>query len=60
MSEKQKIHRFTDLRRLVTRLRDDLDGGGQNFVLLYAYNVRFLVVATGAAESHSYCPPAWT
>jgi len=38
MSEKPKIHRFTDMRRLVTRLRDDLNGGGQDFVLLYAYN----------------------
>jgi AAA domain len=38
MSEKSKIHRFTDMRRLVTRLRDDLNGGGQDFVLLYAYN----------------------
>jgi hypothetical protein len=38
MSEKAKIHRFTDMRRLVTRLRDDLNGGGQDFVLLYAYN----------------------
>lgn len=38
MSDKPKIHRFTDLRRLVARLRDDLNGGGQDFVLLYAYN----------------------
>ena len=38
MSEKPKIHRFTDMRRLVARLRDDLNGGGQDFVLLYAYN----------------------
>lgn len=38
MSDKPKVHRFTDLRRLVTRLRDDLNGGGQEFVLLYAYN----------------------
>lgn len=38
MSDKQKIHRFPNLRRLVTRLRDDLNGGGQDFVLLYAYN----------------------
>jgi hypothetical protein len=26
------------MRRLVTRLRDDLNGGNQDFVLLYAYN----------------------
>lgn len=38
MSEKVKIHRYTSLRGLVTRLRDDLNGGGQDFVLLYAYN----------------------
>jgi hypothetical protein len=38
MSEKPKIHRFTSLRGLVTRLRDDLNGGNQDFVLLYAYN----------------------
>jgi hypothetical protein len=35
---KPKIYRFADLKRLVTRLRDDLNGGGQDFVLLYAYN----------------------
>lgn len=38
MSEKVKIHRYTSLRGLVNRLRDDLNGGGQDFVLLYAYN----------------------
>lgn len=38
MSEKAKIYRYTTLRGLVTRLRDDLNGGGQDFVLLYAYN----------------------
>ncbi len=38
MSDKPKIHRFTDLRRLAARLRDDLNGGGQDFLLLYAYN----------------------
>jgi wobble nucleotide-excising tRNase len=38
MSNKETTHRFTDLRRLVTRLRDDLNGGDQDFVLLYAYN----------------------
>lgn len=38
MSDKPKIHRFTDIRRLAARLRDDLNGGGQDFVLLYAYN----------------------
>ena len=38
MSEKPKIHRFTSLRNLATRLRDDLNGGNQDFVLIYAYN----------------------
>ncbi|ANH95981.1 anticodon nuclease [Pseudomonas koreensis] len=38
MSEKTKIHRYTSLRGMVNRLRDDLNGGGQDFVLLYAYN----------------------
>lgn len=38
MSEKIKINRFTSLRRLAARLRDDLNGGSQDFVLLYAYN----------------------
>ena len=38
MSEKPKIHRFASLRNLATRLRDDLNGGNQDFVLLYAYN----------------------
>jgi hypothetical protein len=38
MSEKPKIHRFSSLSRLATRLRDDLNGGNQDFVLLYAYN----------------------
>jgi hypothetical protein len=38
MRERTKIHRFTDMRRLVIRLRDDLTSGNQDFVLLYAYN----------------------
>jgi hypothetical protein len=38
MSERPKIHRFTSLRGLATRLRDDLNSGNQDFVLLYAYN----------------------
>jgi AAA domain len=38
MSDKPKIHRFSDLKRLADRLRDDLNGGEQDFVLLYAYN----------------------
>ncbi len=38
MSGNQKIQRFENLQKLVTRLRDDLNGGNQDFVLLYAYN----------------------
>src|SRR6185369_6988924 len=38
MSDKPKVHHYSDMRRLVARLRDDLNGGGQDFVLLYAYN----------------------
>ena len=38
MSGKPKIHRFATLQKLVTRLRDDLTSGNQDFVMLYAYN----------------------
>jgi AAA domain len=38
MSDKQKIYSFKSLKNLVTRLRDDLNGGNQDYVLLYAYN----------------------
>lgn len=38
MSGKPKIYRFSDMRKLVNRLRDDLTSGNQNFVILYAYN----------------------
>lgn len=38
MSGGPTVHRYRSLRRLVQRLRDDLNGGGQDFVLLYAYN----------------------
>lgn len=38
MSGNQKIQRFANLKKLVERLRDDLNGGNQDFVLLYAYN----------------------
>lgn len=30
--------KYSSINRLVQRLRGDLNGGGQNFVLLYAYN----------------------
>ena len=32
------VYRYPSLLELVTRLRDDFHSGGQNFVLLYAYN----------------------
>ena len=32
------IYRCKSIQKLVQRLRDDLNGGGQSFVLLYAYN----------------------
>ena len=38
MSGNQKIQRLENLQKLVSRLRDDLNGGNQDFVLLYAYN----------------------
>lgn len=38
MSGKPKIHRFPNMRKLASRLRDDLISGGQDFVMLYAYN----------------------
>jgi len=38
MSGRPQTHTYTSLKRLSQRLRDELNGGGQNFVLLYAYN----------------------
>jgi len=38
MSGQPAIYRFSSLERLVSRLRDDFRSGGQDFVLLYAYN----------------------
>ena len=38
MSDQPKIYHFPSLDRLVVRLRDDFVSGGQDFVLLYAYN----------------------
>jgi hypothetical protein len=38
MSEKPKIRSFASLRSVATRLRDDVNGGNQDFVLIYAYN----------------------
>ncbi|MHA3055369.1 anticodon nuclease [Acinetobacter sp. ANC 4633] len=38
MSSTRNIRKFTTLSRLVTCLRDDLNGGANNFLLIYAYN----------------------
>lgn len=38
MSGRPRVQTYQSMRRLVQRLRDDLNGGGQDFVLLYAYN----------------------
>jgi wobble nucleotide-excising tRNase len=38
MSAKLKIYTYKSMQSLVVRIRDDLNGGGQNFVLIYAYN----------------------
>lgn len=38
MSQEPKIHKYTKQRGVVTRLRDDFKSGGNDFVLLYAYN----------------------
>ncbi|WP_137936502.1 AAA family ATPase [Chitinivorax sp. B] len=38
MSDQQKIFRFASFDRLVARLRDDFHSGGQDYLLLYAYN----------------------
>lgn len=38
MSQQTKIYRYKSLRPLVTRLRDDFKSGGNDFVLLFAYN----------------------
>ena len=38
MSGKPKTHTYQSMRRLVQKLRDDLTGGNQDFILLYAYN----------------------
>ncbi|MEO5712625.1 MAG: AAA family ATPase [Luteolibacter sp.] len=38
MSGQPTIYQFPSFDRLVTRLRDDFQSGGHDFVLLYAYN----------------------
>ena len=38
MSNVVKVQGFSSLKKLVTRIRDDFTGGGQDFVLLYAFN----------------------
>lgn len=37
-TRKIKVQKVTTLNKLVIRLRDDLNGGGNNFLLIYAYN----------------------
>jgi wobble nucleotide-excising tRNase len=36
--DKPRIYKYKSIRPLVQRIRDDLNSGRQNFVLLYAYN----------------------
>jgi AAA domain len=38
MSGTRTVYTYRSIGRLVQRLRDDLNGGAQDFVLLYAYN----------------------
>jgi wobble nucleotide-excising tRNase len=38
MNGKHILRTYRSIRRLTQRLRDDLNGGNQDFVLLYAYN----------------------
>jgi hypothetical protein len=38
MSGKPTVYQYHTMLRLVQRLRDDLNGGNQDFVLLFAYN----------------------
>jgi hypothetical protein len=38
MSGKPKVNTYQSMPRLVKKLRDDLNGGGPEFVLLYAFN----------------------
>lgn len=38
MSGKPTIYKYQSMTRLAQRLHDDLDGGGQDVVLIYAYN----------------------
>jgi wobble nucleotide-excising tRNase len=38
MVDQPKNHRFSNMKQLVDRLRDDFKSGGQDFILLYAYN----------------------
>jgi hypothetical protein len=35
---KPRQYKYKSIKKVVERLRDDLNGGGQQFVLLYAYN----------------------
>ena len=42
MRGKSKIFRYSSLRRIVTKLRDDFQSGDRDFILLFAYNGIFL------------------
>lgn len=38
MSNIKKVHKYKTIRKVTQRLRDDLNGGGNDFLLVYAYN----------------------
>lgn len=38
MSGQPKVYRYKNIRGVVNRLRDDLKGGNNDFILMYAYN----------------------
>lgn len=38
MSKKLKVSKFANHKKLVTHLRDDFKSGGNDFILIYAYN----------------------
>lgn len=38
MGGKPKLHHYQTMRRLTQKVRDDLNSGDHNFILLYAYN----------------------
>ena len=38
MSQKPKIYKYNNQKKVVTRLRDDFNNEDKDFILLYAYN----------------------